>query len=90
MSNPDIKELYDTKAALYHRVFDDVLRYGAGLRAFLRPSDYLRPNLKILDAGCGSGVLTRTLHEMARERDLPGLTFHAFDLSESMLALFRR
>lgn len=89
MPDSDAKVLYDLNAKFYHCIFHDILRYGAGQRAFLTRSSYLRSNMKILDAGCGAGIITRTLYEIARARGLTDIKFHAFDISESMMDIFR-
>jgi trans-aconitate 2-methyltransferase len=50
------------------------------LLALVRP----KPGLRIVDLGCGTGKLTRTLHERLRAAETVGL-----DRSESMLAAMR-
>lgn len=50
----------------------------------------MHPNFKILDAGCGTGVITRALYQLAREKGYEGIEFHAFDLTQNMLEIFRQ
>ena len=89
MESQEVEKLYTENASLYHHFFIDFLRYGAGLKRLLAKSDYLRPNIKVLDVGCGTGILTRSMTAIARERGFGGITFHAFDLTRAMLDLFR-
>ena len=43
----------------------------------------------MLDAGCGTGVVTLALREALLERSLGPASFHAFDLTPAMLERFR-
>jgi 2-polyprenyl-3-methyl-5-hydroxy-6-metoxy-1,4-benzoquinol methylase len=83
-----VARFFTANARSYH-AFIDALRYGAGLRAFLGRNNYLRPGMKVLDAGCGTGALTRAMHQIARRNGTQGLTFHAFDLTPAMIALLQ-
>jgi len=89
LESHEVERLYTEKASFYHRLFIDLFRYGAGLKALLRRSNLLRPGIRVLDAGCGTGILTRNMVEIARERGLEGITFQGFDLTGAMLDLFR-
>ena len=89
-SNSQAKELYKEKASLYDRFFIGFLGWGNQLKTFFQKSNYLHSNMKILDAGCGTGIITRTLYELAQENRYEGLEFHAFDLSANMLEIFRQ
>ena len=51
----NVQQIYTEKTGLYHNVFDTILRYKYGIEAFHKKQDYIRPNMKILDAGCGYG-----------------------------------
>lgn len=67
------------------------LKYDSGLKKFFaKNQDYLKPNFKILDAGCGSGIVTKILFDLAQRKKLPDITFHGFDLTLAMLNLFRQ
>jgi ubiquinone/menaquinone biosynthesis C-methylase UbiE len=70
-------------------LFVNFLGWGKELEAFFRKSNYLKPNTKILDAGCGTGIVTRDLNKLAIEKNLEGITFHAFDLTQGMLDIFQ-
>ena len=65
------------------------IRYSQGLRAFFLASPLIRPQLRILDAGCGTGALTLAVHEALVRRGAPAAAFHAFDLTPAMLEHLR-
>lgn len=84
-----VQKLYEERASLYQRLFVDFLGWGRELEAFFQRSEYLHPNSIILDAGCGTGIITRVLFQLARENGYAGITFHAFDLTQNMLKIFQ-
>jgi len=59
------------------------------MQALLRRSHLLRAGLRVLDAGCGFGLVTFAFLEALRERNLEYETIDAFDLTPAMLARFR-
>jgi ubiquinone/menaquinone biosynthesis C-methylase UbiE len=85
-----VQELYTKRASLYHRLFIDFLGWGKELQTFFQRSDHLHPNLKILDAGCGTGIITRVLYQLAADKQYKEIQFHAFDLTQSMLDVFQQ
>jgi cyclopropane fatty-acyl-phospholipid synthase-like methyltransferase len=85
-----IEKLYTKKASFYHRFFIDILGYGKGLKKFFGNNNYLNQNIKILDAGCGDGLITRILTEIAEKEKLEGIKYHGFDLTQAMLDLFKQ
>jgi cyclopropane fatty-acyl-phospholipid synthase-like methyltransferase len=88
MKNPE--ELYTKKAPFYHRLFINILKYGEGLRSFFRNNHYQKKGMKILDAGCGTGIVSRMLYEIAQEDNLQGIKYHGFDITKAMLFLFKK
>lgn len=66
-----------------------MVRYPQGLRAYFLASPRLRSDLRILDAGCGTGVVTLALREALLRRGLAWEALHAFDLTPAMLDQFR-
>ena len=67
--------------ARYVRLFG----YPRGIRAFFLRWPGLRSGLRVLDSGCGTGVVTLALREaMLRRRMTPG-PLHGFDLTPAML-----
>jgi cyclopropane fatty-acyl-phospholipid synthase-like methyltransferase len=89
METDKVKTLYTKKARFYQWLFIDVLGWGKELEAFFRNSNYLSPSLKILDAGCGTGIVTKILYSIAQQQGFTDIQFYAFDLTPAMLDVFR-
>ncbi len=74
-----------------HRTYDRFIRamlYPQGLRAFFEASPVLRANMRVLDAGCGTGALTFAVRGAMLHRGLAPMELHAFDLTPAMLDHF--
>jgi SAM-dependent methyltransferase len=84
----DPVRLYSERAESYVRFVRSV-GYPAGLRAYFLRSALLAPGLRILDAGCGTGIATLALHDALLQRGLAPRAVHAFDLTPAMLERFR-
>ena len=84
------EELYTGKASLCQKVFIGFLHWDKQLANIFKKSSYLQSNIKVLDAGCGTGVVTKSLYQIAEEKSYCGVQFYAFDLTESMLEIFRK
>ncbi|PIS04666.1 MAG: class I SAM-dependent methyltransferase [Candidatus Buchananbacteria bacterium CG10_big_fil_rev_8_21_14_0_10_42_9] len=89
LKSDSVKKLYTDKINLYHFFFVGFLRYAKGLESVIKKGNYLKDNFKVLDAGCGSGVLTKILYQNARAQKLNHITFHGFDLTPAMLERFK-
>ena len=87
-SQGDAAQLYTERLGSYIR-FVRALGYPQGLRAFFRALPGLRPGLRVLDAGCGTGLVTLALRDALLARDFEPATLHAFDLTPAMLGRFR-
>jgi ubiquinone/menaquinone biosynthesis C-methylase UbiE len=81
----DIPELYTEHADIYQRS----LGYPQGLRAVFLKSPALVPDMRILDAGCGTGITTLALRQALETRGVSGGEIDAFDLTPAMLSRFR-
>ena len=86
--NDDIKDLYTSKAGLYDR-FVSLFRYRHGLQAFWEKSGLLADGIGVLDAGCGSGMLSLAFLDALANRHFTSERMHAFDLTPKMIELFR-
>ena len=85
----DAKQLYTEKVDTYV-AFNSVFRSPQALQAFFKAYDGLRANLRVLDAGCGTGAATIALLGALRSRHLGVAALHAFDLTPAMLNRFRQ
>ena len=59
------------------------------MQALLRSFNLLRPGLRVLDAGCGFGMVTFPLLKVLQEKNLDYEAIDAFDLTPAMLARFQ-
>ena len=81
----NVQEIYTERIGLYHNVFDTILRYRYGIEAFYKKQDYIRPDMKILDAGCGSGNQTIAIHNTSKLKCVEGIQYNGFDITPAML-----
>jgi 2-polyprenyl-3-methyl-5-hydroxy-6-metoxy-1,4-benzoquinol methylase len=89
-ANHPVQNLYTKRASLYEQLFIHFLGWGRELETFFQRSNYIRPDMKMLDAGCGTGIITRVIYQLAREKSYEGINFHAFDLTRNMLGIFQQ
>src|SRR5262245_10879152 len=80
----DARQLFTERRDVYAR-FIRAMRYPQGPRAFWRASPLLRPGLRLLEAGCGTGALTFGVWDAAARRGIDLGRFDAFDLTPAML-----
>ena len=64
---PPARSLYTHRTGLYE-VMIGLLRYLQGLARFFAHAPFLRPDLKVLDAGCGTGAAALALHAALAKR----------------------
>jgi 2-polyprenyl-3-methyl-5-hydroxy-6-metoxy-1,4-benzoquinol methylase len=84
----EVARMFTRRADSYAR-FIRAAGYPQGLRAYFLRAPFLRPGLRVLDAGCGTGVVTLGLQEALARRGLLPASLHAFDLTPAMLDRFR-
>ena len=89
-SNPtgEVEKLYTAKLNTY-RAFISFFRSRNGIRALLESSEFLRPGLRVLDAGAGFGTATFALLDALRQRRIEPHVIDAFDLTPAMLEQFQ-
>jgi len=87
-TNVDVVRFFTAQHAVYDR-FINWVRYPQGLRSFFEQSQLLRSDLRVLDAGCGTGAVTIALHEALLRRGFVPGTIAAFDLTPAMLQRFQ-
>ena len=88
LTRSEIQHIYSTRTESYNS-FISTFRYPEGIRALLQASDLLQPGLRVLDAGCGFGVVTFAFLEAMERRGLKYESIHAFDLTPAMLSRFQ-
>ncbi len=84
----NITSLYSKKVSEYEWFVSSFL-YPQGLGAFFKQWGLLKSNLRILDAGCGTGIVSLSLIEALHSCKYSYKSIDAFDLSPSMLARFQ-
>ena len=87
LSRLAVQELY-TRRIDHYGSFIAAFQSPQGMQTLLRRSHLLRAGLRVLDAGCGFGMVTFAFLAALRERNLHYETIDAFDLTAAMLARF--
>ena len=65
-------------------------KHQNSIKKFFDSKNYLKSNFKILDAGCGSGDAIKGIINSAKKRNVVGLKFYGFDISNNMLNSFKK
>jgi cyclopropane fatty-acyl-phospholipid synthase-like methyltransferase len=86
--NSDLVQLFTGRSGSYVRFIRTVL-YPQGIRAYFLTTTSLKSASRILDAGCGTGIVMLALREVLLRRGLTPDTMQAFDLTPAMLGRFR-
>jgi len=84
----DAVRMYSDRSDSYLRFVRAVL-YPEGLRAFFHDAAVLRSGLRVLDAGCGTGIVSLALRQALLDRGFAPGPMHGFDLTPAMLDRFR-
>lgn len=82
------KALYTARTSIYAS-WMALFRHEQGIGALLNRSGVLRSNLRILDAGCGSGAATFALVAALKKRGWSYACIDGFDLTPAMLERFQ-
>jgi SAM-dependent methyltransferase len=86
--NIEAIDIYSERAREY-LCFVNAVAYPKGIRAYFRRSPFLSPGIKVLDAGCGTGIAALELREAMLDRGLGPVEMKCFDVTPSMLDFFR-
>ncbi len=89
MTIAQIKAYFTKRASFYQPIVVKLFGYQLVVGALLKDRDVLSSDMKVLDAGAGTGLITRALYPLACKMGLSDMTFHAFDLTPAMLDVFR-
>ena len=85
----EIHEIYDKDGCARYESFANFFFYPYGIKDFVFRRIRIKDDDRVLDAGCGFGVLSRAVHHRVERRALSGVAQHAFDISPDMLEAFR-
>jgi cyclopropane fatty-acyl-phospholipid synthase-like methyltransferase len=89
LSHSEVQELY-TKGIDRYKSFIGFFRSPQAIQALLKGSGLIRPGLRVLDAGCGFGMVTFALLNVLRQNNFDYRGIDAFDLTPAMLVRFQQ
>lgn len=84
-----IEKVYDKTGCVKYKAFIDFFFYPFGIRDFISKRVAINDGDRILDAGCGFGVLSKAVDAKIKKEGVPGTERHAFDISADMLEAFK-
>ena len=87
LSRSAVQDLYTTGIDRYSSFIN--FHSPQGIQALQRGSNLLRPGLRVLDAGCGFGMVTFAFLEALRGKTFDYKSIDAFDLTPAMLRRFQ-
>jgi SAM-dependent methyltransferase len=87
MDRPSVQALYTKRLEQYH-AFIRFFQSRRGFRKLLEERVALKPGLRVLDAGCGSGMASFALIDALRCEGLDYERIDAFDVTPAMLSRF--
>jgi 2-polyprenyl-3-methyl-5-hydroxy-6-metoxy-1,4-benzoquinol methylase len=82
------QKIYTSRTRLYH-LFIHFVGYARAVRIFFMRNHCLRNEMRILDAGCGSGLILKILYKIGKNQQL-SLALYGFDLTPAMLELCKK
>lgn len=89
LSGEAVQDLYTTGIDRYSS-FISAFQSPKGIQALLERSGLLRSGLRVLDAGCGFGVVTFAFLDALQRKNLDYARIDAFDLTPAMLERFQK
>lgn len=66
-----------------------ILKYLPALKKLWKEYLVFRPGMRVLDIGCGTGALTKTLLEVSEEQGIDDTKFFSFDITQKVLDEFK-
>ncbi|MBI5115973.1 class I SAM-dependent methyltransferase [Candidatus Poribacteria bacterium] len=88
--NANIPTLYDKALCSKYKILTSAFFYPRGIRDFILQGLPIKDNDRILDAGCGHGILSRAIRSKIKREAVQGTQQFAFDISDDMLQGFRK
>lgn len=88
MAATDVERLYTRRAQVYP-AYVQAFGHRQSLQALLPGAVSLRPGLRVLDAGCGTGLSTRAIVGAMQAAGLSYGSIDAFDLTPAMVESYR-
>ncbi len=82
------QKIYTSRTMVYH-LFIHVVGYARAVRIFFMHNHCLGNEMRILDAGCGSGLILKILYKTGKKQCL-SLALYGFDLTPAMLELCKK
>ncbi len=89
MSGTQIEKVYDKAGCTKYKALTDFFFYPFGIRDFIFRRIAIRDSDRILDAGCGFGILSKAVRDKIEREEVAGAEQHAFDISADMLEALR-
>lgn len=84
-----IVHLYTKRIKLYHIFINRLVRYDKALDAFFNKNNPLADDVRVLDAGCGSGTVIKALRKVQLANNIKGVRYFGFDITPEMLKHFK-
>ncbi len=90
VENSPAEEVYNETGCVKYKALTDFFFYPFGISDFVSKKITINKGDRILDAGCGFGVLSKAVDNKIRKEEIPNTERHAFDISADMLAAFEK
>lgn len=85
-----VERLYEKRAG-YYDILSETARRRRSFREFFSQDDNLpESGSRVLDAGCGTGLITQAIVGVLDQKKIDGVALHGFDLTPAMLAKFEK
>lgn len=88
MKSNQVQELYNRRARLYDLMVH-LIGHKRALQNVLSRKGLVREQIKVLDAGCGTGILSFAINSIAKTEQCKNVQLLGFDLTPAMLDRFR-